>query len=97
MKLVIALLAGLLLSSAAPAPRPLMPAVIHLAPPGPVVLQACTYANAPTRFRAVVLDGRGYPYGEVTAWSCLDPTSAQREFAARKAAMEREALATYGG
>lgn len=98
-QLILLALAALLLSSTRPAPAQIqLPlAVVQLAPPAPLVVQECTYQNAQTRFREVVYDGRGYPYGEVSAWSCLSPQLALDEFAQRKAAMQAEALAKYPG
>lgn len=97
-RVVLILLAGMVLSSAAPAPQPLPDAVIAIRPRESVVVvaplrQGCTYATAATRFREIVFDSRGYPFGEVSAWSCGGSQVAIDEFARRKAAMEAAAAA----
>ncbi len=98
MKITFLLLCFVVLSSAAPLQTPLIERATVAVPPRETVVrpetwhaQACDERTAPIRLREVVTDARGYPYGEVAAWSCTNVADATAEFERRKAAMEKEA------
>lgn len=59
----------------------------------PAPKQVCTYENAPARFREVIIDPAGAPYGEIAAWSCTGAQSAIDEFQSRKVEMQAQAAA----
>ena len=54
-------------------------------------VQPCNEQNAPIRLIEVVYDSRGYPFGEVAAWSCSSVADATAEFNRRKAEMQAAA------
>lgn len=106
-RLLQALLIALLLplSSVAPPPDALPLARIrpqdrgaigvNQLPALPQPQQECTYQIAPNRFREVIYDGRGYPYGEVAGWSCVSAAEALGELERRRDAMQAEALERF--
>lgn len=56
--------------------------------------QSCTWETAPARLRQAIEDPIGYPYGEVSAWSCTGDTSAViAELTSRAAEMQAAAAA----
>lgn len=98
-KILLAILLALPLLSVAPSP----PTVYHLslAVRGPSTIQtvartaqACTFETAPARLRATIEDPIGYPYGQVTAFSCSgDVQAVIAELESRTATMQAEAAA----
>jgi hypothetical protein len=100
MKILIALLLALPLLSVAPVP----PVTYHarLAVRGPVtvqthapVAQACTFETAPARLRQTIEDPIGYPYGQVTAFSCDGDVRAVIDELAERTATMQAAAAAY--
>ena len=92
-KLLTMLLALPLLLSIAPVPAA-APVVYHAQLP--IVQSAmqadCTFETAPARLRQTIEDPIGYPYGEVSAWSCSGDTQAViAELNARAAEMQSQA------
>lgn len=84
------------------AAAPAVPAVVRPIAHAPAVVerpgldlaafaQACSYASAPNRFSTTIFDGRGYPFGEVAAWSCTSADAALAEYTARRDAMQAAA------
>jgi hypothetical protein len=54
----------------------------------------CAWETAPARLRQTIEDPIGYPFGQVSAWSCSGDSSAVvAELAARASAMQAEAAA----
>ena len=99
MRLLIILLLALPLLSVAPVP----PATYHarLAVRGPAIVQThaavaqeCTFDTAPARLRQTIEDPIGYPFGQVSAFSCSgDVQAVIAELAERSAAMQADAAA----
>jgi hypothetical protein len=80
------------LSSFAPVPPTLYR--VRLAINATPAQQACTFETAPAKLSAPIFDPIGYPFGQVTAWSCSgDGLAVARELAERAAAMQSEAAA----
>lgn len=94
-RLLIILLALPLLLSAAPAPAQ-APAVYwtRISIVQSAQQADCTFETAPARLRQTIEDPIGYPYGEVSAWSCSgDTASVIAELNARAAEMQSQAAA----
>lgn len=104
MKYILMILLCLPLLSLAPVPAALPPATIARHPVSTIVtpraraarppFQACTWETAPARLRQQIEDPIGYPYGEVSAWSCAgDSAAVVAELNQRVRAMQAEAAA----
>lgn len=94
-RLFIVLLALPLLLSVAPVPAA-APAVYHaqIAIVQRAMQADCTFETAPARLRQAIEDPIGYPYGEVSAWSCSgDAAGVVAELASRAAEMQAQAAA----
>lgn len=96
-KLLAMLLLALPLVSFAPVPAA-APAVhrLHLPIPGiaPAAQPVCAWETAPARLRQQIEDPIGYPFGQVSAWSCTGDTAAViAELETRAAAMQADAAA----
>ena len=92
-KRLLALLLALPLLSLAPVPAPRTP-IYHaqIAIVQSEVAQACTWETAPARLRQTIEDPIGYPYGEVSAFSCDgDAAAVVAELETRAATMQAEA------
>jgi hypothetical protein len=95
-KLFVVILIGGSLVSFAPAPA--APPIVYrtwLAIPQVAPQpQACTWETAPARLRQQIEDPIGYPFGEVSAWSCAgDSQAVIAELAQRAAEMQAQAAA----
>jgi hypothetical protein len=61
---------------------------------GAPAVQACTWETAPARLQQQIADPIGYPFGQVSAWSCSGDTQAViAELETRAGAMQAEAAA----
>ena len=93
-KLLFILLTLPLLVSVAPVPSPQSPVVYQarLSIVQSAIQADCAWEIAPARLRQTIEDPIGYPYGEVSAWSCSGDTAAViAELAERAGAMQAAA------
>jgi hypothetical protein len=94
-KMVIAILLALPLVSFAPVPAE-APTVYwtRISIVQTAQQPSCTWETAPARLRQQIEDPIGYPFGQVSAWSCSgDAQAVVAELAERAAAMQAEAAA----
>ncbi len=96
-RILVTILLALPLLSVAPVPAARAPTVyrVRLTIASAPAQQACTWETAPARLSQQIEDPIGYPYGQVTAFSCDgDSAAVIAELNERAAAMQAEA-ATY--